>query len=945
MGTGYTRNDTSGNIANGKVIDATDLDGEFDAIVTAFSTSGHTHDGTAAEGGKVTKLLGTSLTLGDGTAGTDITVTFDGETSDGVLVWMEDEDYFQFNDDILMNTSEKLQFRDTGIYISSNADGDLDIVSDGTAVDSINIESAGGITLDAGTAASGVIFEDDGTEMLRIYNSSSDVYIEAKVSNKDMYIRGNDNGTPVNAITLDMSEAGAATFAGGITSTAVANTLGATSFNEANITNVGNIALDSITADGSTITITGNTTFVDGAYNFNIASHDGSNGLQLGGTLVTATAAELNIIDGGTSAASTTVADADRVVFNDGGTMKQVAVTDLAAYFDDEITAMPNLVTTAATTVGALNSGSITSGFGTIDTGSSNITTTGTVTGGTVAGTLSTAAQTNITSVGALGGGSITSGFGNIDTGSSTITTTGLISGGSLDIDDVLINGTTIGHTDDTDLITLADGVVTVAGEISVTTLDIGGTNVGSTAGELNLLDGSNKSTSSITIADADAFIVIDGNTTKQIPASDIATYATGSTGQLSTGTENVAIGGSALANITSDAVRNVAFGQEAGNDITSGDLNVAVGYQALQSATTDQQHVAVGLGALNSTNEATSGDGHNGNVGIGSYAGYTNVTGRFQTFVGTHSGKYIIGGYNTSVGHQALEGVHLGGTTSDVQQCVAVGYNSMSAITTGDSNTAVGASSGSGITTGENNVCIGTSAGSGVTTASNSIYVGYQSGTNSTTSDHSIFIGTTAGYGGTSSTNLTGNNNIGVGSSTGYYLTTGASNTMVGYAAGSTITTGSVNTCLGNDAEPSSATASGEFTLGDSNVSTLRCNDTSISSLSDERDKTDIVDSSYGLDFINTIRPVQFKWDRRDLAKGDKTAVNNGKTRLGFLAQEFQKAMPNEENETLNLVHENNSERLETKMGNLIPILTKALQELSAKNDALEARIKTLAG
>jgi len=466
MGTGYTRNDTSNNIANGKVIDATDLDGEFDAIVTAFSTSGHTHDGTSAEGGAVTKLLGTSLTLGDGTAGTDITVTFDGETSDGVLKWMEDEDYFQFNDDILINTNEKLYFRDTGIYISSNADGDLDIVSDGTAVDSINIESAGGITLDAGTAASGVIFEDDGTEMLRIYNSSSDVHIESKVSNKDILIRGNDNGSDITAVTFDMSEAGLATFGGGITSTAVANTLGATSFSDANITNVGNIALDSITADGSTITITGNTTFADGSFNFNIASHDGSNGLQLGGVLVTATAAELNIMDGvtattselnimdgvtattaeinimdgvtatatelnimdgDTSASSTTVVDADRVVLNDDGTMKQVAVTDLAAYFDDEITAMPNLVTTAATTVGALNSGSITSGFG------------------------------------------------SIDIGSSTITTTGLISGGSLDIDDVLINGTTIGHTDDTDLITLADGVVTVAGELDATTLDISG--------------------------------------------------------------------------------------------------------------------------------------------------------------------------------------------------------------------------------------------------------------------------------------------------------------------------------------------------------------------------------------------------------------------------------------------------------------------------------------
>ncbi len=103
---------------------------------------------------------------------------------------------------------------------------------------------------------------------------------------------------------------------------------------------------------------------------------DGVSGLVLADltklAAVDSTAAELNIVDGGTSATSTTVADADRVVMNDNGTMVQVAVTDLAAYFDDEITAMPNLVST-----GALDSGSITSGFGTIDTGSSNITTTG----------------------------------------------------------------------------------------------------------------------------------------------------------------------------------------------------------------------------------------------------------------------------------------------------------------------------------------------------------------------------------------------------------------------------------------------------------------------------------------------------------------------------------------------------------------------------------------
>ena len=57
--------------------------------------------------------------------------------------------------------------------------------------------------------------------------------------------------------------------------------------------------------------------------------------------------------------------------------------------------------------------------------------------------------------------------------------------------------------------------------------LVLGSTAVGSTAAELNLLDGSAKSTSSITLADSDAFIVIDGTTTKQIPASDLSAYVT----------------------------------------------------------------------------------------------------------------------------------------------------------------------------------------------------------------------------------------------------------------------------------------------------------------------------------------------------------------------------------------------------------------------------------
>ena len=290
-----------------------------------------------AEGGPITKLLGNTLTFGAGTADTDITVTFDGESNDGVLLWKEDEDYFEFSDDILIASTEKLQFRDTAIYINSSADGQLDLVAD--------------------------------TEI------------------------------QIAATTIDMN--GAVDISGNLDVGGNLTVTGTTTFNGGTIT-LGDAATDNVVfgADVNS-SIIPNT---DNTYDLGSSSQEWKDiyidgvayldAINFNGTAITSTAAEINIVDGDTSATATTIADADRVVLNDNGTMVQVAVTDLAAYLDDEITAMPNLVTTAATTVGALNSGSITSGFGTIDTGS------------------------------------------------STITTTGLITGGSLDIDDVVINGT-----------------------------------------------------------------------------------------------------------------------------------------------------------------------------------------------------------------------------------------------------------------------------------------------------------------------------------------------------------------------------------------------------------------------------------------------------------------------------------------------------------------------
>jgi hypothetical protein len=69
-----------------------------------------------------------------------------------------------------------------------------------------------------------------------------------------------------------------------------------------------------------------------------------------------------------------------------------------------------------------------------------------------------------------------------------TITSLGTLT--TLTVDNVIIDGSTIGHTGDTDLMTVASGILTVAGEVSMTTLDIGGTNVTATATELNYTDG-----------------------------------------------------------------------------------------------------------------------------------------------------------------------------------------------------------------------------------------------------------------------------------------------------------------------------------------------------------------------------------------------------------------------------------------------------------------------
>jgi len=174
---------------------------------------------------------------------------------------------------------------------------------------------------------------------------------------------------------------------------------------------------------------------------------------------------------------------------------------------------------------------------------------------GELAGTLSTAAQANVTSLG-------------------TLTT--------LTVDNVIINGTTIGHTSDTDLITLADGNVTIAGELDLTTLDvsgnadidgtletdalsINGTAVSSTAAELNVLDGYTGSVTELNYLDT---LHATGVTNTEFD------YLDGVTSNIQTQLD--ALPDTAGTNITlSGTTLNVddAFLINSGNDTTSGTI------------------------------------------------------------------------------------------------------------------------------------------------------------------------------------------------------------------------------------------------------------------------------------------------------------------------------------------------------------------------------------
>lgn len=211
----------------------------------------------------------------------------------------------------------------------------------------------------------------------------------------------------------------------------------------------------------------------------------------------------------------------------------------------------------------------------------------------------------------------------------------------------------------------------------------------------------------------------------------------------------------------------------------------------------------------------------------------------------------------------------------------------------------------------------------------SNNTFLGYGTGSSiGATSSFNTFVGAQAGgTGGLASADF----NTCVGRGAGASIT-GASNTVLGAEAqkdGVTPLSGDNNIVIGYNAKTATQSTSNSITLGNSSISVLRCQVTSITSLSDARDKTDITPLTSGLSTVMALNPVRFTWNMRD---GGKVGVKDS----GFIAQELQTV----DDEYLRLVYAENPDKLEAAYGRLIPVLVKALQELNAKVDALEAQL-----
>ncbi len=396
----------------------------------------------------------------------------------------------------------------------------------------------------------------------------------------------------------------------------------------------------------------------------------------------------------------------------------------------------------------------------------------------------------------------------------------------------------------------------------------------------------------------------------------------------------------------------NAAFGYGSLTDNVGGAYNCAFGTNALGNNTSGSWNVAIGSGALLTTTTATP------NVAVGANALTANTSGANNTAVG----HVCLAANTTGASNSAFGSISMDANTVGLNNS-AFGYGSLSANVNGGSNSALGSGALSANISASGNVGVGFQALATNTTGANSVAIGYRA-LYSNNTNYGIAIGYQAGYSETATRK--------------FFVAYGSSNPFLEGLMDNTGTTGTLK--LRGDFLPSTTE---QYDLGSSALEWNDCYLQNAVTVSDERRKDQIEDSPLGLDFINKLRPVRYKWkdfnyeedevtkeawDEASLdvkgkpildEKGQPVTIHHPpetkkktiektfiRKHFGFSAQEIKATLDAEEIDTKDFapfVHDSGTDKMALRYSQFIPIQTKAIQELSAMVVSLQTTVQEL--
>ena len=897
MGQGYTRNDSSNNIANGKVIDAADLDGEFDAIVDAFDAStGHNHDGTAAGGGAITKLGPNQEYVG---TGSDLHPKTDDTYGLGTSLerWSELHVSGDANVGDLTSTGDLTVDGKVGIGTSSPS-AKFDVLNT-TAISTPAARFYGNIN-------GGAISNLPG---FQIYNNASGGFVDTTLvygNSTNSYLAfGHHNGTAYSErMRIDSSgNVGIGTsspsakleVAGYNQAQAENNTLRFTDTDTSSETDqqFGKIEFNSLDASAAS---PNRAYILSAAENSNAPSY-----LSFGTAPHTEAASEAMRIDSSGNVGIGTNSPSNNLQVktssNAGGLTLQRDSVSQGDYSQlGFLVSSSDSGASRSWVRGIRGSSSAVSelAFGTSDTERFRVDSSGNV----GIGTTTPSATLDVNGDAEINGLTVGRGSGGIGTNTA-------VGENALTSNVTGNDSTAIGRNALRDNTTGGNNTALGRNALLVNTAGSNNVAIGSYALNNNT-EGSNNT--------ASGYTALNKNTT----GANNTASGSGALFSNTTGNYNTASGSFALRYNTT-GLYNVAMGREALRGNTTGSSNTALGNSTLYSNSTGSRNVAVGLQALSSN--TVNGD---------------------NTAVGYQSLLNSDGGTNTGLGAYSLK-LNTTGTAN-----TATGYAALHSNTSGGSNTANGHGALYYNTTGNYNVASGYQALFANSTAGYSTAIGYEALHENTTGGANVAVGYRAMY-----DNTTGTDNVSVGVNSLRLNTEGANNTAVGRDALYSNTTGGNNTASGYQALYNNTTGSGNFGAAFRNSSGTYApvfNPTTESNrvvmghtgvtnayvqvawtvVSDARDKTEIEALEKGLDFVEQLNPVAYKF-----RKDRDTEETTGKKRYGFLAQEVL-AVEGDDNV---IVDTEDLDKLKMTNEELIPVLVKAVQELKAEVDLLKAQ------